>query len=92
MNAFRQQDERPIEILEIGRDSERRQVEKLDALRRRRDDGRVASALDSLRRAAGGNQNTMPQLLDAVRALATVGEICGALGDVFGAWQERTVL
>jgi len=49
----------------------------------------VARALDELRRAASGTANTMPVLLDAVRAYATIGEMCDALRDVWGEYQEQ---
>jgi methylmalonyl-CoA mutase N-terminal domain/subunit len=92
VNAFQQQEPERIEILQIDETSEKRQVEKLAALRRRRDAGKVRSALDALRRAAAGKENTMPFLLDAVRAYATLGEICWAMREEFGAWQESSVL
>jgi methylmalonyl-CoA mutase N-terminal domain/subunit len=57
-------------------------------LRARRDNGNVQKTLDALRRAAEGTENTMPLLLDAVRAYATLGEICDALRGVFGTYQE----
>jgi len=81
-------EERPIDVLKIGEDAGRRQTEKLAALRARRDNGRVERTLDALKRAAEGNGNTMPFLLDAVRAYATLGEICGALREALGAWEE----
>jgi len=59
---------------------------------RKRSAGEVAKALDNLRRAAEGSENTMPLILDAVRAYATVGEICGALKEVFGSYTEANVL
>jgi len=52
----------------------------------------VRAALDELRRVAEGKANTMPAILDAVRALATTGEICDAFRDVFGTYQETSVL
>jgi methylmalonyl-CoA mutase N-terminal domain/subunit len=48
--------------------------------------------LDELQRAAEGAENTMPRILDAVRAYATLGEICDALRVVFGTYQETTHL
>ena len=92
VNGFTGQNEQPIEILEIDESAEKRQIEKLAALRRRRDPQRVNSALDALKKAAEGTDNTMPYILDAVRAYATVGEICGALRQVYGTFQERAVL
>jgi len=89
VNAFTEQEEQPIELLQIEEVAARRQEEKLSALRKRRSNVRVASALDALRRAAEGVENTMPFILEAVRAYATVGEICGALADVFGRYREE---
>ena len=68
------------------------QAEKLAALRARRDNGQVQKTLDALRRAAEGTENTMPFILDAVRAYATLGEICDALREVFGTYQETAHL
>ncbi len=89
VNRF-QSDDQPIELLQIDETSARRQTEKLAALRARRDNGKVQKSLDALRRAAEGTQNTMPFLLDAVRAYATLGEICDALRGVFGTYQETS--
>ena len=88
VNAFHSQDQEPIELLQIDQSAHERQVAKLAALRARRDREQVRRSLDALRRAAGGTENTMPYILDAVRAYATLGEICSALGDVFGSYQE----
>jgi methylmalonyl-CoA mutase N-terminal domain/subunit len=87
VNAFQSEDQ-PIELLQIDQAAEEHQVKKLAALRARRDNGRVGKALDALRRAAEGTENTMPFILDAVRAYATLGEICDALREVFGSYQE----
>jgi len=91
VNAF-QSDDQPIELLQIDETAGRRQAEKLAALRQRRDNGRVRQSLDALRRAAEATENTMPYILDAVRAYATLGEICDALRSVFGTYQEATHL
>ena len=87
VNAFQSEDQ-PIELLQIDQAAEEHQVKKLAALRARRDNGRVRKALDALRWAAEGTENTMPFILDAVRAYATLGEICDALREVFGSYQE----
>jgi methylmalonyl-CoA mutase N-terminal domain/subunit len=89
VNRF-QSDDQPIELLQIDETSSRRQTAKLAALRARRDNGKVQRTLDALRRAAEGTENTMPFLLDAVRAYATLGEICDALRGVFGTYQETS--
>jgi methylmalonyl-CoA mutase N-terminal domain/subunit len=91
VNRFQSEDQ-PIELLEIDESAARHQCEKLAALRRRRDNNRVRKSLDDLQRAAEGTENTMPYLLDAVRAYATLGEICDALRTVFGTYQETTHL
>jgi methylmalonyl-CoA mutase N-terminal domain/subunit len=92
VNAFRREEEEPIEILQIDQTAERRQREKLSGLRKQRDSARVQASLDALRRVASGSGNTMPYILDAVRAYATLGEICDAFRDVFGTYQETSVL
>jgi methylmalonyl-CoA mutase N-terminal domain/subunit len=91
VNRFQAEDQ-PIELLQIDESAARHQEEKLAALRARRDQGRVRQALDALQRAAEGTENTMPCLLDAVRAYATLGEITDALRTVFGTYQETTHL
>lgn len=92
VNAFTTSEDEQIELLQIGDGAQRRQEEKLAALRRRRDAAAVTRALDGLRRAASGKENTMPYILNAVRAYATLGEMCDALRDVFGSYQETSIL
>jgi methylmalonyl-CoA mutase N-terminal domain/subunit len=91
VNRF-QSDDEPIELLQIGEASERQQERKLQDLRSRRDNPAVQRTLGALQRAAEGAENTMPYLLDAVRAYATLGEICDALRSVFGTHQETAHL
>jgi methylmalonyl-CoA mutase, N-terminal domain len=92
VNAFTVEDEQPIELLAIDETAAGHQVEKLAALRRRRDGTRVTASLDALRRAAEGSQNTMPFILDAVRAYATLGEITAAFRGVFGTYTEKSIV
>jgi methylmalonyl-CoA mutase N-terminal domain/subunit len=92
VNAFVSDREEPIEILQIDHHAQDHQSKKLAALRSRRDNGLVRSSLDALRRAAEGTENTMPFILDAVRAYATLGEICDALREVFGSYQETSLV
>jgi len=92
VNAFVEQNEEPIEVLAIDESSQAHQLEKLAKLKARRDNAKVRECLDALRRAAKGSENTMPFILDSVRAYATVGEICDALREVFGAYTETSVL
>jgi methylmalonyl-CoA mutase, N-terminal domain len=92
VNRFVEQGSDPIEILQIDETAQARQGEKLAALKRRRSAEQVERSLSELKRAASGTENTMPYILDAVRVYATVGEICDAFRDVFGTYQEKSVL
>jgi methylmalonyl-CoA mutase N-terminal domain/subunit len=78
--------------LEIDASAQGHQLEKLARLKTRRDNSKVQECLDALRNAAKGSDNTMPFILDAVRAYATVGEICDAFREVFGSYTETSVL
>ncbi len=90
VNRFRADEEKPIETLRIDPSAEDRQIEKLRQLRKTRNNGDVERTLNVLRHAADApSQNLMPPLLDAVRSYATLGEICGALREVFGTYEER---
>ena len=82
----------PIETLYIDEAASERQVGRVSTLRRERDAARVSAALDGLRRAAEGTDNLMPLLLDAARADATLGEMCDALRDVWGEYEETAAL
>jgi methylmalonyl-CoA mutase N-terminal domain/subunit len=77
-----------ITTLVIDESVRQHQVERLQKTRDARDDGAVSSALDRLRSAAQKNENTMPATIEAVRAYATLGEICAALRDVYGVYEE----
>jgi methylmalonyl-CoA mutase, N-terminal domain len=88
VNDFVQEDEEPIPILYIDETTANRQLSRLEELRKTRDNDRVRRALDDLRNTARGSGNTMYPLLDAVRAYATVGEMCDALRDVWGEFTE----
>jgi methylmalonyl-CoA mutase N-terminal domain/subunit len=91
VNRFVEDEQQPIELLQI-RTAEEKQVARLRDLRRARNTAAVERSLFALRKAAEGRSNTMPHILHAVRAYATVGEICAALKDVFGAYTETSVL
>ena len=81
-----------IPLLEIDREGEQRQRERLARVRRERDNELVAQRLEALREAAQGTENLMPHILDAVRAYATLGEICGVFREVFGEYREPVFL
>ncbi len=88
VNEFVAEEERPIEILAIDERAAAWQRRKLQDLRERRDARRVQAALEALRSAAASDQNLMPCILNAVRAYATLGEMCDVLRKVFGTYEE----
>jgi methylmalonyl-CoA mutase N-terminal domain/subunit len=92
VNDFVQADDPPIQILYIDESAAERQLAKLEALKRTRDGDRVSRALDALRAAAEGADNVMPPMLEAVRAYATLGEMCDALREVWGEYEEVAVI
>ena len=92
VNDFVQEDEPPIEILYIDESAAEKQLARLDRLRQTRDNGAVARSLDRLRAVAKTTDNLMPPILDAVRAYATIGEMCDALRDVWGEYEETPII
>lgn len=92
VTAYQVESEKPIELLQIGEEAADAQRRKLAELKQSRSQAAVDRTLGALRRCCEGDANTMPYILDAVRAYATTGEICAAMGDVFGLWTERAVL
>jgi methylmalonyl-CoA mutase N-terminal domain/subunit len=92
VNGFVAKDAAPIGILYIDETAGERQLAKLADLKRRRDAARVAGALERLKDGARGTANTMPLLIEAVRAYATIGEMCDALRDVWGEYEETPII
>jgi len=92
VNDFVAEEEEPVPTLYIDEAAADRQLAKLEKVRRERDSDRVAGALDDLRKAGAGSGNTMEPILAAVRAYATVGEMCDALRDVWGEFEEVPVV
>jgi methylmalonyl-CoA mutase, N-terminal domain len=88
VNDFVQADEPPVPILYIDDTTAGIQLQRLDELRKSRDNDAVGRSLDTLRHTARGQGNTMEALLDCVRAYATVGEMCDALRNVWGEYEE----
>jgi methylmalonyl-CoA mutase N-terminal domain/subunit len=89
VNKYQMDDEmNEIHTLVIDEGVRDHQVERLQQTRDRRDKGAVANALEKVRQAAHSNENTMPATIEAVRAYATLGEICDALRDVYGLYEE----
>ncbi len=92
VNGFVMENEEPIPILYIDETTAERQVDRLAALKKSRDNDAVRRALDALRAAAAGGENTMYPLMDCVRAYASVGEMCDALREVWGEYEEEPLI
>ena len=87
VNEHRTDDELEIPLLRVDREGERRQIERLNRVRRSRDNRLVKEKLRALEQAARGSENLMPPLLEAVKAYATLGEMMDVFRDVFGEYQ-----
>ncbi|MEY4096067.1 MAG: Methylmalonyl-CoA mutase [Acidobacteriota bacterium] len=92
VNDFVQTDEKPLEILYIDDSAAELQLERLADLKRTRDNDTVQRTLEALKVGARGTANTMPLLMDCVRAYATVGEMCDALREVWGEYEEVPII
>jgi methylmalonyl-CoA mutase, N-terminal domain len=92
VNRFEVDQERPIPIQRIDPDLEAKQVERVKALRARRDAGLWKSALAAVEDAARSGTNLMPRIITAVEAWATVGEISDAMRRVFGEYKESVIV
>ncbi len=83
--------EKPLDTLQIDETVAHRQGERLRKLRAERSSDVVARRLNSLRKAAQGSENLMPYIFDAVKSYATLGEICDAMREVFGTYEEIAI-
>ena len=92
VNVYEPQDEQEMEIHRVDPEISRRQLERLDDLKKGRDNALVERRLEELKEAARGDENTMYPILGAVRAYATVGEICDAMKEVFGSYRETPMI
>jgi len=92
VNRFEVEDERPIPIQKIDSTLEPKQIERVRALRARRDPGPWKAALQGVEDAARAGDNVMPKIVAAVEACATVGEISDAMRRVFGEYRETVVI
>ena len=88
VNKYQMENDSQIPTLAIDESVRDHQIERLNQARAQRDSGAVANALEKLQRAAQGGENTMPATIEAVRSYATLGEICSALRDVYGVYEE----
>jgi len=91
VNEYTSEEKQLIPLLRISPDVEKTQLERLNVLKNSRDSKRVQRALDRLRNSADADENLMPIMLEAVKAYATLGEICGVLREVYGEYQELII-
>jgi methylmalonyl-CoA mutase N-terminal domain/subunit len=87
VNEYRVDEDPEVDLAEVSEEEERRQRERLADVRAERDDEAVDATLAALREAAAGDENLVPHVVDAVKAYATVGEVCDVLRDVFGEYR-----
>jgi methylmalonyl-CoA mutase N-terminal domain/subunit len=92
VNDFVAENDQPIEILYIDESAAERQLTRLERLKKTRDNDAVQRTLEALQAGARTNANTMPLLIEAVRAYATIGEMCDALRDVWGEYEEVPII
>jgi methylmalonyl-CoA mutase N-terminal domain/subunit len=92
VNKFTGGPDAPIGMLYIDETAGDAQLTTLARVKASRDEAQVRRSIDRLKAGAAGDLNTMPLILDAVRAYATVGEMCDALRDVWGEYEEIPVI
>ncbi len=92
INRYATPDDTKPEVLTVSEEARHRQIDRLNKVRAERDAAAVSRTLEALEAAAQGDANLMPLIVDAVRAYASVGEICGRLRKVFGEYEEDTTV
>ena len=92
VNEFEVDEDPQMDVQEVTPEDQRRQIDRLESVRAERDDEAVDAALEALRDAARGEENLMPFIVDAVKAYATVGEVCTVLRDEFGEYQPGSAV
>ena len=91
VNQYQLDEELSIPILKMDEQGEQRQINRLKKLRKDRNNAKYESNLKKLRKAAEGDENLMPYILDCVHSYATLGETCGVLREVFGEYEEPAI-
>ncbi len=92
VNRYQLEEEPPVNVLRIDPALEEAQVERVRALRERRDTQLVTAALAKLKQAAKTDENLLPRILECVEAYATVGEISNALREIWGEYRETSTI
>ncbi len=91
VNRYQSEDENELETLRIDPALEGEQIERVKALRARRDSAAAEATLARLKRGAETDENLMPLMVDAAKAYVTMGEMCDTLREVWGVWRETPV-
>ncbi|NIM44686.1 MAG: methylmalonyl-CoA mutase [Nitrososphaeria archaeon] len=91
INAMRGEERHEMETYKPDPDLRKRTIEKLEKVKRSRDQHKVDEQLERLRRAAEANENLMPYMINAVKAYATVGEICDVLREIYGEYRPPDI-
>jgi methylmalonyl-CoA mutase N-terminal domain/subunit len=92
LNKFQIKEESPKNLLRIDRRIQNEQVKRIQNLKSKRDNDAVKGYLTELKEACKRDDNLMPYIVSAVRAYATLGEICNVMRDVFGEYKENIVV
>ena len=92
VNRFQNEDEEPQIIFRVNPEAERAQTKRLARVRKERDDAAVRATLARLREVCGNHENLLPPIVEAVKAYASVGEICGVMREVFGDYRAPTAV
>ena len=91
VNDYKTDEDLSIPLLRMDKKGEERQINRLRKLRKDRDQSRFNRDLKHLRKAAEGDENLMPYILDCVHGYATLGETCDVLREVFGEYEEPAI-
>jgi methylmalonyl-CoA mutase N-terminal domain/subunit len=92
LNRFQVKEEKPTNLLRVDPTVREAQIERLKKLKSERNNKKMNKSLSDLKQAAQVDDNLMPYILDAVKAYATLGEICNVLREVFGEYQQVSTL
>jgi methylmalonyl-CoA mutase N-terminal domain/subunit len=92
MNEYKVEEDVDIALFKPSPEHARSQIDKLQRLKKTRDQTRVQSTLEAVRKAAQGEENLMPRFIEAVKAYATLGEICGVLRGEFGEYRQAQTI
>jgi len=88
VNQFQSEEEPMKDLLKVNPEIEKRQAEKLNSIKKRRNEAEVQENLSLLKKIASSEQNVMPAILSCVRSYATLGEVCDQLREVFGEYKD----